>query len=1280
MAIKINFDPLHNPEKPTVILARKNGDKLGMLNAQNIIVTDSLNDPSEMSFKVYKYIDGKKTPLWEELNDFKLVWCKEWDTWFEINVEVSETNETVKTVYCKQVGQAELSQIMLYDIEINTETDMEREEYDKNFPTVLYREDHHEASLLHRILEKAPHYSISHVDDTIANLQRTFTFDDKSIYDALQEIAEEINCVFVFNCTSEEDGNIHRTISAYDLESNCKSCGYRGEFVDECPKCGSYVSDEGFGKDTTIFITSDALADDIKLTTSTDSIKNCFKLQAGDNLMTSTIQNCNPNGTDYIWYIPDHTRNDMSLELRQKLSSYDELYSYYQKNYVASLDNSLVSSYNNLSQKYGGYYKEIFKHDFPVINTPIKGYPALMTAYYNTVDLSVFLQSSLMPSVGMDDTNATEQAGLLTAENLSPTAITDISNLSLKLATVNSAVLGMAKVIVDSRYKVEISSSSISENIWSGSFTVTNYSDEEDSATSDTISIVINDDYRTYVYQKMQKALNKKDTEDMSISGLFKETMSLSQFKTELKKYCLNRLTSFHDACQACIDILIEQGIANKETWSGKDPNLYDDLYIPYYNKLKTIEDEMAVRQKDINIVLGAYDKDGYLIQQGVQSDILSHQKNIQEQLNFEKYLGEELWLEFCTFRRESKYSNDNYISDSLDNAELFKRALEFIEEAEKDIYKSAEMQHSISCSLKNLLAIKKFEPLVDSFEVGNWMRVRIDDKIYKLRMVKYEIDFDNDWAMSVEFSDVMNATEGIKFQQSVIKKAISMGSSYESTRRQASQGVKSNDTINDWMNNGFNTANAKIVGGADNQTQTWDEHGMLFRKQDGITDSYEDEQMKIINSTLAVTTDNWKTTKTAVGKIGYIDPESGELKWSYGVNGETLVGNIILGTELGIYNPMGNMKFTEDGLEITDTPKNNIFKVNPNDSEHFFQLSLNNGTSTLEFDENGLAVSNGINTFTVNPNDYEKMVKISNKQMGDVFYADNIGQMHLWKNNLILNNTGMHFRDEDDNYIGKIGINNFRDYPDCHGLVFDINYNTSYMSWGAQDEENGDYVTKLSYHGKNSFRDEGIYFFCDTYYNDNIKVASYNNGNVGLEILDDTHYFQIVDGKRNKPICDFNTNSVVFHKDLDMKGNNILHPSDARLKTNIENTDVNALDTINQIELKQFDWIENDKHEDIGMIAQQLQDILPDLVHEDKGNGKLSIKTDKFIPYLIKANQELYRLVQSLISSQDIAQGQNGLTSFKVPKRKTSDSWENISLEEKNEFVEKLKSEVTTP
>ena len=44
--------------------------------------------------------------------------------------------------------------------------------------------------------------------------------------------------------------------------------------------------------------------------------------------------------------------------------------------------------------------------------------------------------------------------------------------------------------------------------------------------------------------------------------------------------------------------------------------------------------------------------------------------------------------------------------------------------------------------TLNNLLAIPKFKPLVESFEVGNWIRVQVDNRIFKLRLLEYEIDF----------------------------------------------------------------------------------------------------------------------------------------------------------------------------------------------------------------------------------------------------------------------------------------------------------------------------------------------------------------------------------------------------------------------------------------------------------------------------------------------------------------------------------------------------------
>lgn len=943
MAIKIKFDTTHNPEMPTLILARRNGDKIGMLNAKDIEVSDSLKDASEITFKVYKYIDDNKCDIWEQITDFKLVYCVEWDVWFEITVEINEENETIKTVFCKRLGQAELSQIMLYNIEINTENDIAREEY--VIPTVLYNEAHPESSLLHRIMEKARHYSVIHVDDTIKNIQRTFTFDGTSIYDAFQSIAEEIHCLFVFNSNSDENGKIQRTISVYDLESNCIDCGHRGEFTNICPKCSSSNINEGYGNDTTIFVTSDEIADSVQLTTDTDSVKNCFKLKASDGLMAATIRNCNPNGTDYIWYFTDSMKNDMSTELKDKIQSYSELFSHYQKEYIYPLDDDMISKYNALVQKYNEY-----NEDLELIEKPVKGYPSLMNVYYNTIDLEIYLKSALMPTVSMSDTSAIEQSKLLTVDNLSPVAVPDIEKISI--LTANSAVLAMAKVVIDSRYRIKVESSELNSNVWTGSFSLVNYSDDTDSAISDVVSVNINGDYSSFVKQKLQKALKKDDVSDLSISGLFK--MEYDNFVSELKKYGLDSLNIFYNSCQTCIDILIEQGVADKETWSGKEPNLYDDLYMPYLKKLSAIESEIKVRQDEINLITGVYDGNGDISIDGVQTCIERLKEDVQSSLDFESYLGNDLWIEFCSFRRDGEYSNDNYISDGLNNAELFKKAYEFVNVAQDEIYKSAELQHSISATLKNLLMIKKFEPIVKDFQIGNWIRVLIDDEIYKLRLIKYSINYNQTNELQVEFADVVNIKNSIKSIQDVISKAGTMATSYSYVKRQAKQGEKSNYIIDNWSKNGLNTTNTKIIGGADNQNQMWDEHGMLFKKYDSISDTYDDTQLKIINSTLAITDDNWNTVKTAIGSYYYFNPETQKLTMAYGVNAEVIVGNLILGEKLGIYNKNGSMSY----------------------------------------DENGLMITNGTNSFRVDPNS-DVLLAISNKDK-DVFFIDNNGKLHL--------------------------------------------------------------------------------------------------------------------------------------------------------------------------------------------------------------------------------------------------------------------------------------------
>lgn len=90
---------------------------------------------------------------------------------------------------------------------------------------------------------------------------------------------------------------------------------------------------------------------------------------------------------------------------------------------------------------------------------------------------------------------------------------------------------------------------------------------------------------------------------------------------------------------------------------------------------------------------------------------------------------------------------------------------------------------------------------------------------------------------------------------------------------------------------------------------------------------------------------------------------------------------------------------------------------------------------------------------------------------------------------------------------------------------------------------------------------------------------------------------------------------------------------SDRRLKENITDTAVKALDKINRLNMVAFDFIESKKHEEIGLIAQEVETIVPRVVSRDPENpdGYLHIDYTAFVPYLIKAIQELNQKIEKM-------------------------------------------------
>lgn len=91
---------------------------------------------------------------------------------------------------------------------------------------------------------------------------------------------------------------------------------------------------------------------------------------------------------------------------------------------------------------------------------------------------------------------------------------------------------------------------------------------------------------------------------------------------------------------------------------------------------------------------------------------------------------------------------------------------------------------------------------------------------------------------------------------------------------------------------------------------------------------------------------------------------------------------------------------------------------------------------------------------------------------------------------------------------------------------------------------------------------------------------------------------------------------------------------SDINLKKNIRDTDIEALYAIDKIEFVQFDWKETDNHVELGLIANQIEKFMPDVVIDIKqleNSEYKSIKnidTSKMTTYALKGIQELSTII----------------------------------------------------
>jgi hypothetical protein len=93
---------------------------------------------------------------------------------------------------------------------------------------------------------------------------------------------------------------------------------------------------------------------------------------------------------------------------------------------------------------------------------------------------------------------------------------------------------------------------------------------------------------------------------------------------------------------------------------------------------------------------------------------------------------------------------------------------------------------------------------------------------------------------------------------------------------------------------------------------------------------------------------------------------------------------------------------------------------------------------------------------------------------------------------------------------------------------------------------------------------------------------------------------------------------------------NGVIQTSDARLKTNIQELSY-GLNELMQLKPVSYNWKDKPASHKIGLIAQEVQQIIPEVISGDESTGALGMNYAELVPVLINSIKELKKEVDEL-------------------------------------------------
>lgn len=387
----------------------------------------------------------------------------------------------------------------------------------------------------------------------------------------------------------------------------------------------------------------------------------------------------------------------------------------------------------------------------------------------------------------------------------------------------------------------------------------------------------------------------------------YRELANASSLEMEIEKY--NTQIKMYQRCRD--NIVAENGV-NENTVAS-----YNQAIVEAGGEEITISSEISSTLAHIDELIAECENAQNSVRlqlkniQSMCETMLNNIQAVRDSLAFDTYFTQDEYAELCHYVFEGEYTDDYVvITDIMTYDEKFEQMHTLYDRAMSNLVRVSQPTQEFNIDTESFIFCKEFEHFAEQLETGCLINVELEvNDVAQLFLSSLTINYD-DHKMSMTFGNRFNKFDTKTLFEDVLGK-ISKSANTLAYVKEVLYPIKNGEfnAVKDALRTSRNLSASQALSST-NEEVVIDSSGYTGR-QLLAGGRYDPRQVKLTGKSMVFTNDSWNSCKVAIGELLFGNGES-----AYGVNAESIIGDMILGNNIRILDNEGNDLFTVvDGM-----------------------------------------------------------------------------------------------------------------------------------------------------------------------------------------------------------------------------------------------------------------------------------------------------------------------------------------------------------------------------